>query len=261
MADRISAPKVLAMKVQRQAVVCITAYDVMTAAIADAAGADVILVGDSVGNVVLGYENTIPVTLAEMIHHTRAASRGTSRALLVADLPFGSYQASVEQAVNSSVDLIKAGAQAVKLEGVHTEAIRAIVRAGIPVMGHLGMTPQSVHAFGGFKVQGNGEAAERLISEAHELEQAGVFAMVLELIPGGVAQTITRSVGVPTIGIGAGPKCDGQIQVFHDVTGLSTAKLKHAKRYVEGLEILRSGVRAYVQEVRENRFPTDEHSF
>lgn len=248
------------MKARGEKVVCVTAYDTPTAQMADAAGVDVVLVGDSVGNVVLGYESTVPVTMAEMLHHTRAVVRGVGHALVVADMPFGSYQASTESAVNAAVECMKAGAQAVKLEGAYPEAVRAMVRAGIPVMGHVGMTPQSVHAFGGFRVQGKGEEGKVVIDAAKALDEAGVFAMVLELIPSELARTISATVACPTIGIGAGVGCDGQIQVFHDVMGLSTFRLRHAKRYVEGYSLMVDGLKQYADEVRSSAFPGDEHA-
>lgn len=240
---------------------CITAYDAPFARLADDAGVDLILVGDSLGNVVLGYTSTLPVTLDEMVHHTRAVSTGVKRALLVADLPFGSYQASVSQAVSSAVSLVKAGAAAVKLEGTYTEAIQAIVKAGIPVMGHLGFTPQSVNAFGGFRVQGRGDSAERILREARELDGAGVFAAVLELIPAALAKQITEQVSYPTIGIGAGVECDGQIQVLHDVLGITQDPLKHAKQYLSGRALLTQAMRDYAEEVRAGSFPNMDNSF
>lgn len=249
------------MKAKGERIVCITAYDFPSASIADSSGVDVVLVGDSLGNVVLGYENTLPVTLEEMEHHTRAARRGVREALFVADLPFGSYQSSVSQAVESSVRLMKAGAEAVKLEGAYTEAIRAIVRAGIPVMGHVGMTPQSVNAFGGFRVQGRGEDATAVREAACGVQEAGSFSIVLELVPAGLAAQITSDLEVPTIGIGAGPDCDGEIQVFHDVVGLGGGMFKHAKDYVGAQKLFVDGVSRYAAEVRERKFPGEENSF
>ena len=248
------------MKARGEKIVCVTAYDTPTAQMADAAGVDVVLVGDSVGNVVLGYESTLPVSLADMVHHTRAAARGVERALLVADMPFGSYQATVGGAVESAVELMKAGAQAVKLEGDYPEAVRAMVRAGIPVIGHVGMTPQSMHAFGGYKVKGKGDEGDGGLAAALSLDDAGVFSMVLELIPKGLAARITGAVGCPTIGIGAGVECDGQIQVFHDALGLSPIKLRHAKRYAEGYAVFVDALKRYGDEVRDSAFPGDEHS-
>lgn len=261
MSDRITAPKVQAQKAKNVPIVCVTAYDRPSAEMADASQVDVILVGDSLGNVVLGYDSTIPVSLEDMVHHTRACAGGVKRALLVADLPFGSYQASVSQAVDSAVALLKAGAHAVKLEGPYTEAIRAIIRAGIPVMGHVGMTPQSVNVFGGFRVQGKGDHAEDVIEHAKAIEGAGAFAIVLELVPRQLAKTVTAQLSIPTIGIGAGPNCDGQIQVFHDILGLGTHTFKHVKVYAKGRNLMTRGLRAYAKEVRERAFPADEHSF
>ncbi len=257
----MTAPGIRAMKVKGERVVCITAYDFPSAAIADASGVDLILVGDSLGNVVLGYENTLPVTLEQIEHHTRAARRGVRDALFVADLPFGSYQASVAQAVESSVRLMKAGAEAVKLEGSYTDAIRAIVRAGIPVMGHVGMTPQSVNAFGGFKVQGRGEDATSVREAACCVQESGAFAIVLELMPAALARQITSDLEIPTVGIGAGVDCDGEIQVFHDVMGLSPEVFKHSKDYVGARSLMIDGVQRYASDVRTRKFPTEENSF
>ncbi len=257
----MTAPKIRAMKGRGEKIVVVTAYDAAFGAMADEAGVDVILVGDSVGNVMLGFDSTLPVTLEQMIHHTAATSRGVKRALLVADLPFGSYQTSPEQAVDSSVALMKAGAHAVKLEGDYVDAIAAIVHAGIPVMGHLGMTPQSVHKFGGFKVQGRGKAACSIIDQGKALEEAGAFSFVLELIPAELAADVTAQVGIPTIGIGAGPDCDGQVQVLHDVLGLSPELFKHAKPYMDGRRLIIEALKNYSSEVRTKEFPTGENSF
>ncbi len=261
MVGKMSAPKVREMKALGKRVVCITAYDAVFGALADAAGVDLILVGDSVGNTLLGYSSTLPVSLEVMIHHTRATRAGVSRAMLVSDLPFGSYNEGVSQAVASAVALMKAGADAVKLEGVYTEEIKAILKAGIPVMGHVGMTPQSLHRFGGFKVQGKGEDGDSILQDAIDVEAAGVFAMVLELIPGDLAEKITRKVTVPTIGIGAGIDCDGEIQVLIDVLGLSKQQYKHAKRFSNGYEMCLSAMEEYAKEVRSKTFPGTENSF
>mgnify|MGYP001818171408 CR=1 FL=1 len=249
------------MKSSGEKIVCLTAYDFTSGAICDAAGADLILVGDSVGNVVLGYETTVPVSLEEIAHHTEATRRAVKNALLVADLPFGSYQVSPEQAVESSIYLMKAGAEAVKLEGAYTEAIAAINKAGIPVMGHVGFTPQSVNSFGGFKVQGRGNDAKRVREEACQIQEAGAFGIVLELVPAELAQKVTAELDVPTIGIGAGPHCDGQIQVFHDVVGLSEETFKHAKDYVGARGQFVDGLKQYAAEVRNSEFPTEDNSF
>ncbi len=261
MTPKVTAPKVKAMKADGKRIVCVTAYDAYFASLLDAAEIDVLLVGDSVGNVMLGYDSTVPVTLEEIVHHTRAVRRGLQRALLVADLPFGSYQSSVSQAVDSAVCLMKAGAGAVKLEGDYVEAIRAMVRAGIPVMGHLGMTPQSVNVFGGHRVQGRGEAGERVMEQARQLEEAGVFAIVLELVPAELAERISSGIGVPTIGIGAGVGCDGQVQVLHDLLGMTPHKFKHARRYADVHEPFIEALRRFASDVREGAFPTEEHSF
>lgn len=259
MTEKITAPKIRSLKGGR--IVCITAYDAPSALLADEAGVDLILVGDSVGNTTLGYANTLPVSLEDMLHHTRAARAGCSRALLVGDLPFGSYQTSVETAVESAVALVKAGADAVKLEGVYADAIAAIHKAGIPVMGHVGMTPQSVNAFGGFRVQGRGAGADRVLADARAVEDAGCFAVVLEVIPADLAGRITSALAIPTIGIGAGPACDGEVQVWHDLLGISPETFKHAKRFAEVGSVMRSAIEAYVSAVRNREFPSEDNSF
>lgn len=261
MAERVTVPNIRAMKAKGEKIVAITAYDSTFAEIADESGADIVLVGDSLGNVVLGYETTVPVTLEQMEHHTAAAAKGVKRALLVADLPFGSYQSSVAQAVDSSVRLMRCGAQSVKLEGLYLDEIRAIVKAGIPVMGHLGLTPQSVHRFGGYKVQGRGKDSCRLVEAAKLIEEAGAFSLVLELIPAELAADISAQVSIPTIGIGAGVQCDGQVQVLHDVLGLNERTFKHAKTYMEGRALIAEALSRYAREVREKTFPDSEHSF
>ncbi|HLK13927.1 MAG TPA: 3-methyl-2-oxobutanoate hydroxymethyltransferase [Fimbriimonadaceae bacterium] len=263
MADQVkrTAPSVRAMK-GRTKIVCITAYDAVMARLADNAGVDVVLVGDSLGNVVLGYPTTVPVTLHEMIHHTKAARRGVQHALLIADLPFGSYGASVEQGVRSATALVKAGAEAVKLEGDFPETIEAIVKLGIPVMSHLGMTPQSVNRFGGFKVQGKSEAsAQRLLSELKSVESAGAFSVVLELVPAALAERATRETSIATIGIGAGAGCDGQIQVIHDVLGLTDAPLRHVRRFAELGTQIADALCEYTESVRLGEFPTEDQAF
>ncbi|HXF51081.1 MAG TPA: 3-methyl-2-oxobutanoate hydroxymethyltransferase [Dehalococcoidia bacterium] len=244
----------------------ITAYDYPSARLVDEAGADIILVGDTLGMVVLGYDTTIPVTMEDMIHHTKAVVRGSQRALVVGDMPFMSYQVSPEEALrNAGRFLQEAGCQAVKLEGgVHmAPTVKRLVEVGIPVMGHIGLTPQSVHQLSGFKVQGKTPAAAvKLLNDAHALEEAGAFAIVLETIPAPLAKLITERVSVPTIGIGAGPDTDGQVQVFHDLLGLFTAFTpKHARRYADVGDIIRRAVADYVADVRNRRFPTGEQSF
>jgi len=262
MGERVTAPKLLGMKERGERIVCLTAYDATFGAIADEAGVDVVLVGDSLANVMLGLPTTLPVSLDQMAHHVQAVSRGVREALLVADLPFGSYGASVAQAVESAAVLIKAGAEAVKLEGDYPEEIRGIVRTGVPVMGHLGFTPQSFHRFGGYKVQGRSkEGAEDMQAQARELEAAGAFSIVLELVPSGVAEGVSKMLTIPTIGIGAGAGCDGQIQVLHDVLGLGSGGFKHAKAYVDGRKLLREALAEYTNEVRRGQFPTEANSF
>ena len=246
----------------------ITAYDAMFARIVDEAGVDVILVGDSVGMVVQGHSNTIPVDLSEMVYHTRNVARAGTKALVVGDLPFGSYQASSQQAVESSIALTKAGAECVKLEGgVHVaDAIAAITRVDIPVMGHIGLTPQSFHRMGGHKVQGRVEGYEagsrnRLLEDAYAVEQAGACAVVIEGVPMELAAEITMKVGIPTIGIGAGNGCDGQVLVLHDVLGLSDSNLKFVKHYADLRRTSISAIKQYVDEVSSGAWPDTDHSF
>ncbi|MDD6207177.1 MAG: 3-methyl-2-oxobutanoate hydroxymethyltransferase, partial [Clostridiales bacterium] len=244
----------------------LTAYDCSTARLIDEAGVNSILVGDSLGNVMLGYEDTIPVTMEDMIHHTKAVTRGAKDALVVADMPFMSYQTSVYDAVVNAGRLIKeGGAQAVKLEGgaAVAEQIRAIVDASIPVVGHLGLTPQSIHAFGGFRVQGKGEeAARKLLEDAKLVEEAGAFALVLECIPAPLATLITERAGIPTIGIGAGAGCDGQVLVYQDMLGMySGFAPKFVKQYRKIGEEMKAAFKEYVEEVQEGVFPAKEHTF
>lgn len=256
----MTAPRLRAMKAKGEKIVFVTAYDFTSGALADAAGVDAVLVGDSLGNVILGFDSTVPVTLDHMVHHVAATARSVKRALLVGDLPFGSYQAGVGTAVESAVRLMQAGAEAVKLEGDFNDEVRAMVRAGIPVMGHLGFTPQSVNVFGGHRVQGRGGAAP-YIEAAKKLQDAGAFSIVLELMPAAVAGEISRALQIPTIGIGAGGDCDGQVQVFHDIMGLAPETYKHAKVYVAGADLFREGLAAYVTEARQGTFPTEAQSF
>ena len=261
MAAKVTAPGLKAMKEAGERIVCVTAYDATSGLLADQAGVDLILVGDSVGNVVLGYDTTVPVTLDDIVHHLKAVRRVVSNALLVADLPFGSYNVSVEQAVESSITLLKAGAEAVKLEGDYPDAVEAIFRAGIPVMGHVGFTPQSVHRFGGFKVQGRGEDAAKIQQVAQGLEEAGAFGIVLELMPAAASKSITQALSIPTIGIGGGPDCDGEIQVFHDIMGLSEKAFKHTRFYANGRKTFSSALTQYTKDVRAKTFPGPENSF
>jgi len=243
----------------------LTSYDFNFAGIVDQAGVDSILVGDSVGNVMLGYPSTIPVTVEEMIHHARAVTRGTQRALVVIDMPFMSYHESVEQARRNAGRMIKeSGADAVKLEGGlrMKEVIRALVDIEIPVMGHIGLTPQSVNKMGGYKVQGKGEEAERLIQDAKAVEEAGAFSVVLECVPRQLAKEITEMLSIPTIGIGAGPDCDGQVLVIHDLLGLFGGfRPKFVKTYLNTREQMDGAIKNFIEEVRGGSFPDDAHSF
>ena len=266
MRDKITKATILDMRKRGEKIVALTSYDYLCARIVDEAGVDMILVGDSLGMVVLGFENTLPVTMEEIIHHCKAVSRAHPRALLAADMPFMSYQASVEDAVRNAGRLVKeGGAECVKLEGGkrYVPVIEAIVQASIPVVGHLGLTPQSLHQFGGYRVQGkDSESADGLVSDAKALERAGCFAIVLEGIPWQLAGRITEAISIPTIGIGAGPHCSGQILVVHDMLGICDKPLpRFVKKYDElGLR-MREAVSNYVREVREGRFPGMEHSY
>ncbi len=263
---KVTAVSLLQNKQKGIKITALTAYDFSTACLLDEAGIDIALVGDSLGMVVLGYDSTIPVTMDDMLHHTKAVARGIKRAMVLADMPFMSYQISTAQAMENAARLIQeGGAHAVKLEGGRpvAEAVSRIVASGIPVMGHLGMTPQSVHKFGGFKVQGKTESdAEDIVADAKALEAAGVFGIVLELIPAELARQVTESVAVPTIGIGAGPCCDGQMQVVNDILGLYGAfQPKHAKRYASLSNEIESAFHSYADEVRSGVFPSEQNSF
>lgn len=244
----------------------LTAYDYSMAKLMDSCGIDGILIGDSLGMVCLGYKDTLSVTMEDMIHHTRAVSRGAKDALIVADMPFMSYQTSVYDAVKNAGRLVKeAGAEVVKLEGGAEvyDQIKAIVKAQIPVMGHIGLTPQSVNIFGGFKVQGKGEeSARKIINDAKLLEEAGVFAITLECIPAALSKIITESVSVPTIGIGAGSDCDGQILVYQDMLNMfSDLKPKFVKQFANVGDLMKEGISDYIKEIQQGTFPAQEHSF
>ncbi len=243
----------------------LTAYDCTFARIFDAAGIDVLLVGDSLGNVVQGRDTTLPVTLDETVYHTRMVARGAARALVVADMPFGSYQVSAEDAVRAAVRLVKeGGAHAVKLEGGQgvREAIERICAAGIPVMGHVGLTPQSIHQMGGFRVQGRGEEGrKRVLADARSVEQAGAFSVVLEGMPAPLAAELTASLRIPSIGIGAGVDCDGQVLVMHDMLGLSDWTPSFVKQYANLGALASKAARAFAEEVAEAKFPADEHTY
>jgi 3-methyl-2-oxobutanoate hydroxymethyltransferase len=257
---------VVALKRKGEPITVVTAYDFPTARFADEAGVEILLVGDSVGTVLLGYDSTLPVTMDDMLHHTRAVTRAKPSALVVGDMPFMSYQGSPEQAVMNAGRLVQeGGADAIKLEGGArvAEAVRRIVEAGIPVMGHLGLTPQSVLAFGGYKVQARGEAdQERLIADAHTLEAAGCFSLVLEGIPARLGAAVSRELHIPTIGIGAGVQCDGQVLVTHDLLGLYHGHTpKFVRRYAELGDATRDAFARYVADVKARRFPSDAESY
>ena len=252
------------MKRSGEKISALTAYDYPTAKILDEAGIELILIGDSAANVIYGHATTLPIGMGEMLYHTKAVVAGAKRALLVADMPFLSYQVSNEEAVTNAGTLMKAGAQAVKLEGagLMLKTIERLVGIGIPVMSHLGLTPQSVYQLGGYQLQGRTEAAqEKLLSDARQLEAAGSFAMVLEKIPRGLAKRITEAVAIPTIGIGAGPDCDGQILVLHDIRGLADQNLRFVKRYAEVGKTIRAAADQYRHEVKGGTFPGPEHSY
>jgi len=262
---RININQIKEMKQNGEKIVMLTAYDYSTAKLVDQVGVPLILVGDSLGMVVLGYESTIPVTMEVMLHHTKAVVRGTEQALIVGDMPFMTYHVSVEDALRNAARFIQeSGCQAVKLEGGVTvaEKVKRIVECGIPVMGHIGLTPQSINQFGGHRAQGKTpEAAVKIIEDARALEQAGVFSIVLETVPAPLAGLITQKVSVPTIGIGAGPQCDGQVQVINDLLGSFTDFVpRHAKQYAKLAEIISGAVTEYYNEVRSGDFPTKKNS-
>ncbi len=256
---RVTVPAIKAMK-RVQRIGMLTAYDYPGAAIADAAGTDILLVGDSLGMVVLGYPDTLSVTVDDMIHHTRAVARGTQRALVVGDMPYLSYHVSIEESVRNAGAFIRVGAHAVKIEGgkaARIKTIEALLNAEIPVMGHIGLTPQSVNVVGGFRLQGkNADDARRLLDEAVALDQAGCFSIVLECVPEELAALITDRVSIPTIGIGAGPSCDGQVLVFHDLLGMYDGHTpKFVRRYANIGDEMRKAIARYLEDVRGGRFP------
>jgi len=264
--SKVTVPLILDRKLRGLKITCLTAYDYPSARLVDEAGIDMILVGDSLAQTVMGYASTIPVTLKEMLHHLKAARRGIQRALLIADLPYGAYHISDEQAITCSMRYIKeGGAEAVKLEGGRKRAglVRRLVDAEIPVMGHIGLTPQAVHVLGGYRVQGRTiEAASDLLSDAEALEEAGAFALVLEGIPRELAAVITNRLRIPTIGIGAGPDCDGQVLVFHDLVGLSFGPhAKFVRSYADTGNTMRQAFRRFHQDVTQGQYPNDEESY
>ncbi len=263
---RISINQIKDMKQRGEKIAMLTAYDYSTAKIVDEVGIPLILVGDTLGEVVLGYESTIPVTMDDMLHHIKAVVRGAKQAIVIGDMPFMTYHISVDDALRNAARFIQEGsARAVKLEGGVTvaEKVKRIVDCGIPVMGHIGLTPQSIHQLGGHKIQGKTpEAAVRLLEDAKALEKAGAFAIVLETVPAPLAALITQKIGIPTIGIGAGVGCDGQVLVVNDLLGLSTGYIpKHAKQYARLADIIKSAVTEYYNEVTAGSFPTDKQSF
>jgi 3-methyl-2-oxobutanoate hydroxymethyltransferase len=264
---RLTIRDIARKRADGERIVVTTAYDALFGRLVDEAGVDIVLVGDSLGNVVAGFDSTIPVTLDQMIYHGSAVARGVRRALLVVDMPFLTWQVSEAQALENGGRIVqRTGAQAVKLEGAGEEslrAVRALVRVGVPVMGHLGFTPQSLHQLGGFRVQGReADAVDRLVDEARRLEDAGAFSIVLELLPSAVAERVTAAVSVPTIGIGAGVGCSGQVLVLPDLLGLNDGfSPKFLKRYASMADTVRDAVRAYADDVRGGRYPGPEHGF
>jgi 3-methyl-2-oxobutanoate hydroxymethyltransferase len=261
---RVTVRDLAAAKARHEKWPMLTAYDALTARIFDQAGIPVLLVGDSASMVVYGHDSTIPVTVDDLIPLTAAVIRGTSRALVVADLPFGSYQVSPEAAMRSAIRFLKeTGAHAVKLEGGHRvlRCVEELVAAGIPVMAHLGLTPQSVNAFGGYRVQGRGEEGERLMQDAKALQAAGAFAVVLECVPAELAARVTAALSIPTIGIGAGPDCDAQVLVWQDMAGLTPNAPKFAKRYADVAGVLGQAARDFATEVAAGAYPTPEYSY
>ena len=266
MGRKMTVPEVRGMKEKGEKIVCLTAYDYCLARILDESGIDILLVGDSLGSVVQGHDSTLPVTVDDVIYHTKAVVRGRRRALVVSDMPFMTFQLGVDEAKRNAGRLVQeGGAESVKLEGGVTQAatIEGLVKMGVPVMGHVGLTPQSVHQFGGYRIQGRGEADARgILDDAMAVEQAGAFAVVLEGIPVQLAREITQRVSIPTIGIGAGMHCDGQILVVHDMLGLfDDFTPKFVKRYANLKETIGGAVRSYMEEVRTEAFPAEEHTF
>ena len=263
---KLPLPELLELKRQGQKIVMVTAYDFPSGRIADAAGVDLVLVGDSAAMTVLGHDSTVPATMDEMVLLTRAVTRGARRPLVIADMPFGSFQVSDELALEHAIRFVKeAGADAVKLEGAGPtlSRVRTLVEAGVPVMGHVGLTPQSATMLGGFKAQGRtAEQARRVIDDALALERAGCFAVVLEAVPAAVAARVSEALAVPTIGIGSGPRCDGQVLVWHDLLGLYEGKApRFVKRYADLASEARRALEAYVEDVRERRFPEEQHTY
>ncbi|MBI4745035.1 MAG: 3-methyl-2-oxobutanoate hydroxymethyltransferase [Deltaproteobacteria bacterium] len=265
MEKKVTVLDIQKIKDDGRKITMLTAYDYPFARILDSAGVDILLVGDSSGSVVAGYENTLPVTMDEVIYHTRAVARGRKKALMVSDMPFMSYQLSIPDArFNAGRFLKEGGAEAVKIEGgvQIKDTIKAIVEIDIPVMGHIGLTPQSIHRMGGYKIQGRKEGqAEALLADALAVEEAGAFAVVLEGVTAALAEKITRELRIPTIGIGAGPHCSGQVLVIHDLLGLSGRKLKFARQYADMEKVMSEAVKKYLDDVKSGSFPSEEESF
>ena len=263
--EKSTTVRIMRKKAKGERIVCLTAYDFPTARILDDAGVDLILVGDSAANVVYGMPTTLTIGMDEMVFHSRAVAAGVKRALVVADMPFLSYQVSVEQTVANAGRFLQAGAEAVKVEGAGSilPAIKRLVELGIPVMGHLGLTPQSVHKLGGYRLQARtADSQERLLAEARSLVDAGCFSLVLEKVPAEIAKRVTAELSIPTIGIGAGPDCDGQVLVLHDMLGMSDAPpLKFVKQYAHLYADILMAVSAYAEEVRSGKFPDEDHTF
>jgi 3-methyl-2-oxobutanoate hydroxymethyltransferase len=258
----VSIHDLRAWKAEGKRFAMLTAYDFPTAQILDRAGVPVLLVGDSVGRNALGYANELPVTMDDILHHLRAVSRGAEHAMVVGDMPFMSYQASLEDGVRNAGRLIKeGGAHAVKLEGPQLDLTHRLVEIGIPVMAHVGLTPQSVYGMGGYRVQGRGEAAQKVLEQATQLEKAGAFAIVLEVVPSDLGEEITRSLQIPTIGIGAGPACDAQVLVINDLLGLTEKPPKLAKAYADLRGTITNAVESFQRDVEEGRFPDEDHSY
>src|SRR5262244_281833 len=263
---KVTALTILEKKHRHEPITCLTAYDYATSRLVDEAGIDMILVGDSLAQVVLGYESTLPVTIEEMLHHTRAVRRAVKSAMVIADMPYGTYQGDLKEGVANAMRFIKeGGAEAVKIEGglKRTELVRRLLEAEVPVMGHIGLTPQSLHKMGGYKVQGRDLfGIERLMKDAVALDKAGVFSIVLEGVPREVAAMITREVSAPTIGIGAGPDCDGQVLVFHDIVNLTFAEpAKFVRRYADAAALMSSAVQQFKADVESGSYPSDAESY
>ncbi len=264
--EKVTAPSLRASKERGERLVCLTAYDYPTARIVDEAGIDIILVGDSLGNVVLGYGNTVPVTLEDILIHVKAVRRGVQRALLVADMPYGSFHTGADDTVRAALRLVKeSGAEAVKLEGgqKRVKLVRRLVNEEISVMGHIGLTPQSINQLGAYRVQGKtADAARQLLDDAYALEEAGAFAIVLELVPREIAELITRSISIPTIGIGAGVHCDIQVLVFHDLLGLAFGKLpRFVREYANLRETITDAITQWAEDVRSGSYPSEQESY